>query len=299
MAARKDPRRRAPLRAGAFGLGVLLAGCAGDGKGLDANGRPPSESGAGLPPVTGVSFKAVQDNVLTPICTTCHSGAAAPLGLRLDAGNAYASLVNVASAEVGSLRRVLPGDPSNSYLVQKIEGRAAVGARMPLGGPALSQANIDLVRGWIAAGAPAADAPGGVAAKSFAVTSTMPGAGEVALAGTDAVTLVFDAGVDAALAQSGTIELAKIDGSVIALARIEVSALMPSVLTLRAAAALPAGDYLLTLRGAGATPLADLDGRTLDGDADGRAGGDFTIGFSVADAARSAAILEAAAGGRK
>ena len=34
------------------------------------------------------------------IGSTCHSGAAAPLGLRLDAGNAYASLVNVASVPV-------------------------------------------------------------------------------------------------------------------------------------------------------------------------------------------------------
>lgn len=297
MAFRKVPPRRAAWRTGTLALGVLLSGCAGDGKGLDANGRPPSESGAGLPPTSGVSFKAVQDNVFTPSCSTCHSGAAAPLGLRLDAGNAYASLVNVASVEVGSLRRVLPGDPNNSYLIQKIEGRAAVGARMPLGGPPLSQANIDLVRAWVAAGAPTADAPGGAA--TFAVTTSMPAAGEVALAGTDAVTLVFSAGVDAALAQSGTVELARVDGPAVTLAAIEVSAANPTVLTLKAAGALPPGDYLLTVRGGGATALADVAARTLDGDGDGRAGGDYTIGFSVADAARSAAIVAAAPGGRQ
>lgn len=298
MAFRKFPPRFAAWRTGALALGVLLSGCAGDGKGLDANGRPPSESGAGLPPVSGVSFKAVQDNVFTPICSTSHSGAAAPLGLRLDAGNAYASLVNVASVEVGSLRRVLPGDPGNSYLVQKIEGRAAVGARMPLGGPALSQANIDLVRAWIAAGAPTA-AAGEPAALAFSVTSSMPAAGEVALAGTDRVTLVFSAGVDAVLALGGTIELAKVDGPAVALARIEVPSGAPDVLTLRTAAALPAGEYLLTLRGSGATALADVAARALDGDGDGRAGGDFTLGFSVADAAQSAAIVAAAPGGRQ
>jgi len=298
MASRRDPRRRQALRTGALVLGTLLAGCAGDGKGLDVNGRPPGESGAGLPPATGATFKAVQDNVLTPYCTGCHAGASAPLGLRLDAGNSYALLVNVNSVEVGSLKRVLPGDPGNSYLVQKIEGRASVGARMPLGGAALSQANIDLVRTWIAAGAPTAEGPGVVASKAFAVTSTIPAAGEVALADTGSVTLVFNAGVDAALAQSGTLELARVDGPAVALASIEVSAANPTVLTLRSAVALPAGDYLLTVRGTGATALADQAARRLDGDGDGQPGGDFSIGFSVA-AQSPAAGVSSMSGERK
>jgi hypothetical protein len=37
---------------------------------------------------------------------------------------------------------VKPGDPDNSYLVQKIEGRASVGGRMPLG-----EANWRIMRG--------------------------------------------------------------------------------------------------------------------------------------------------------
>lgn len=282
MASPRPPRRRPARPAGALALAALLAGCAGDGKGLDANGRPPAESGAGLPPASGATFKAVQDSVLTPFCAGCHAGAAAPLGLRLDTGNSYALLVNVASVEVGSAKRVLPGDPGNSYLVQKLEGRAAAGARMPLGGPPLPQPNIDLVRGWIAAGAPAADVSGSVANRSFEVTSTIPAAGEVALAGTDRVTLVFNAGVDAALAASGTIELVRVDGPAAALASIEVSEANPAVLTLRSAGSLPAGEYLLTVRGTGATALADLAARRLDGDGDGLAGGDFSVGFDVA-----------------
>ena len=172
------------------------------------DGRTTPVSGAGLPPAAAGSFKAVQDNVFTPICTTCHSGASAPLGLRLDAANSYALLVNVPSVEVGSLKRVAPGDPANSYLVQKIEGRASVGARMPLGGPALSQANIDLVRAWIASGAPVADTGGTVASAPFAIASTIPAEGESAAAGMGELTLVFTAGVDASLASAGTIELA-------------------------------------------------------------------------------------------
>ena len=79
----------------------------------------------------------------------------APQGLRLDAANSYALLVNVASAEVPGLLRVNPGNPNASYLVQKIEGTAAVGVRMPANGPPyLPQDRIDLVRRWIAAGAP-------------------------------------------------------------------------------------------------------------------------------------------------
>jgi hypothetical protein len=59
----------------------------------------------------------------------------------------------VASLEVGALNRVTPGDPDNSYVIQKLEGTAAVGARMPQGGPFLDQATIDMIRQWITDGA--------------------------------------------------------------------------------------------------------------------------------------------------
>ena len=54
---------------------LLIAGCStGSGDGLDANGRPESEGGASGPLVA--EFKSIQDNILTPVCATCHSGAA-------------------------------------------------------------------------------------------------------------------------------------------------------------------------------------------------------------------------------
>ena len=104
---------------------------------------------------SAVSFDDIQTNVLTPTCATagCHSGPTPPQDLNLEAGNAFANLVNVASMEVPALLRVAPGDPDNSYLIQKLEGTAAVGMRMPLGGAALSQDTIDDVRQWIADGA--------------------------------------------------------------------------------------------------------------------------------------------------
>jgi hypothetical protein len=136
-------------------MAIGLAACGGgSGEGLDANGRPLAESeGAGGQGQLRPIFSSIQANVLTPMCVGCHAGAAAPAGLRLDAGSSYALLVGVASAEVGSLRRVAPGNPADSYLIQKLEGSAAVGARMPLGGPYLDAATIAVIRQWIADGA--------------------------------------------------------------------------------------------------------------------------------------------------
>lgn len=137
---------------GVTGLALVLAGCGGgSGEGLDRNGRPLG-TGNGGGPLTA-SFTSIQDNVFTPICTGCHAGAAAPMGLRLDAASSYALLVGVASGEVSSLQRVAPGRPDDSYVIQKLEGHAAVGARMPLGGPYLDDATIAVIRQWIAAGA--------------------------------------------------------------------------------------------------------------------------------------------------
>jgi hypothetical protein len=72
----------------------------------------------------------------------------------LTAGNTFAAIVGVASIEQPALKKVAPGDPDHSYLVQKIEGAASIsGARMPFGGPFLAQSEINLVRAWIAQGA--------------------------------------------------------------------------------------------------------------------------------------------------
>ena len=131
---------------------VVLAGCGGgSGEGLDANGRPIEEGGTDAP--LAPTLASLQQNVFTPACTGCHAGASAPQGLRLDAANSYAMLVGVPSVEVPGPLRVAPGNPGASYLVQKLEGNAAVGARMPLGGPFLDAATIAVVRQWIAAGA--------------------------------------------------------------------------------------------------------------------------------------------------
>jgi uncharacterized protein (TIGR03118 family) len=103
-----------------------------------------------------VTLSQLQTAIFTPKCSGCHTGlgTALPGVQNLTAGNTFASIVNVASIEQPSLKRIAPGDPDHSYLVQKIEGAAGItGQRMPLGGPFLAQSDIDLVRAWVAQGA--------------------------------------------------------------------------------------------------------------------------------------------------
>ena len=130
---------------------LLAAACSpGSGEGLDANGRP---IGEGSIPGDEPTLANIQARVFTPVCTQCHIGAGAPQGLRLDAVNAFNDLVGIPSREVSGLFRVNPFNPDISYLVQKIEGTAAVGGQMPLGGPPLPDEDIALIRQWILNGA--------------------------------------------------------------------------------------------------------------------------------------------------
>ena len=265
------------VRKGIFALAAMLtlASCtAGNGKGLNAQGLPITDGG-GTP---ASDFQQIQDTIFTPICTQCHIGATAPEGLRLDAANSYALLVNAQSAEVPSLMRVNPGNPDASYIVQKLEGTNAVGARMPFGGPYLSQDRIDLVRRWIAAGAPASSS---APPDKLTVASTVPAAAEKTTGGIDKVVVIFSRDVDAALAASGTFALVDGNDQPVAIARVAVPDGRPNVVELSLAQRLAAGSYQLTVRGQGVVALADNAGHVLDGDADGQPGGDFLMSFDV------------------
>lgn len=144
-------RRRLRLQRVALAVILGTAACAGDGTGLDEFGNPIGGGGAPLQP----TFTSIQTHIFTPICTQCHAGAAAPLGVSLEAGVSYESLVNVASVQQPEVLRVKPGAPESSYLVLKLEGAAGItGGRMPLGLPALSTGEVIVVRDWIQAGAP-------------------------------------------------------------------------------------------------------------------------------------------------
>ncbi len=110
-----------------------------------------------VPPLTNVKLSTDVQPIFNANCVVCHQGASAPAGMSLESGQAYGNTVNKKSAE-SPLMRVLPGDPANSYLIAKLEGRqgqvGGSGAQMPFNSPPLPTATIDLIKRWITQGAP-------------------------------------------------------------------------------------------------------------------------------------------------
>ncbi|MEO8258116.1 MAG: hypothetical protein ABI868_12290 [Acidobacteriota bacterium] len=91
-------------------------------------------------------------------CTGCHTsvGRIPAGGLTLTHDAAYDNLVGVPSRLKTGATRVIAGDPENSYIIQKLEGRSdIVGLRMPFSGqPFLGAGQILILKRWIELGAP-------------------------------------------------------------------------------------------------------------------------------------------------
>jgi len=266
---------------------ATFAGCAGSGEGLDQNGRPstPGNTNTGvMGTVLTADFDSIQTNVFTPMCAVCHAGASAPRGLRLDAGNSYALLVGVASSEVPGLQRVNPGDPNASYIIQKLTGAAAVGQRMPLGGPYLPQTTIDVIRQWITNGAPGSVATQPAAltsAKSLRIATTAPLDGERADTSLAQIVIGFDRELDVNLVNSSTVMLEQLDSDTTVAANLSVPRVNPKNLLITPRAKLVAGTYRLVLRGTGGGALAGLNAGALNAPTGGSEGQDATITFTV------------------
>jgi hypothetical protein len=107
----------------------------------------------------------------------------------------------------------------------------------------------------------------------------------VAPAGLTKLTVIFAGEVDATLAASGTFELRDGLDQPVPLAGARVPSGRPNVVELTLAHGLDAGSYQLTVHGQGAVALADNSGHVLDGDADGKAGGDYLMSFDVSSGA--------------
>jgi hypothetical protein len=266
------------------GACLAIAACAGDGDGLDENGRPTAEAAPTLQP----TLASIQSNVFTPTCTACHAGAGAPLGLRLEEGASYAMLVNAPSVEAPPLLRVAPGAPDASYLIQKLEGTAAVGARMPLNAPPLSSETIATIRQWITNGALAAQATSlsgvvtleAVWPQQDARLSESPR--EILLSANGELdATLLGAGVVSVRGSGGDGEFTN-DNEHDVPATIVVRSLDPTVLAVKLPAAGWAADHY-ELRASGGAPLAlaDRAARPIDGDGDGAPGGDFVLRFQV------------------
>jgi hypothetical protein len=286
-------------------IACALAGCAGNGDGLDENGRPLNEGGGdgGDAGTLQPTFQSIQDHVFTPICTACHAGASAPLGLRLDAGAAYALLVNASSVESPSQFRVQPGNPDASYLIQKLEGTAAVGGRMPLGGTPLPPETIAVIRQWITNGA-TNDGATGVSAKprlaesglaesglnGAQLTAVSPISGAAMPASTREIVITSNVELDTSLLQSGLVTLLASGGdgefdsgneSVVPV-DVVVRSQQPTVLAITPRPTqLPVDTYELRISGTGPVALADFGARAIDGDGNGTPGGDFVLRFTV------------------
>jgi hypothetical protein len=120
---------------------------------------------AGPSPNLEPTFSSIQANIFETAdlagrvaCTNCHTstGRNPTGGLNLNHDVAYDQLVNVPSRGKAGATRVIPGDPENSYIIHKLEGRSdIVGRRMPFSGaPFLTDGQMLIIKRWIATGAP-------------------------------------------------------------------------------------------------------------------------------------------------
>jgi len=117
---------------------------------------------AGPTPDLQPTFSSIQQNIFNTTdssgrqaCITCHIAGGPGGFMPLTENVSYGNLVGRTSPNKPGAIRVIPGDPDNSYLIQKIEGAPGiVGERMPrTGGPFLTSGQISIIRQWIARGA--------------------------------------------------------------------------------------------------------------------------------------------------
>jgi hypothetical protein len=268
-----NSRTLAALSRSGLALSVaLLAACAGNGEGLDANGNPIGPGGSTSSPLSA-DFESIQENIFTPICSVCHAGASAPEGLRLDAADSYNLLVGVPSTEVPSIMRVKPGDPVNSYIIQKLQGHAAVGAQMPDGcpttQPCLTADQIGFIQQWITNGAPPAATASAAQSAPLAVTSTLPDTMESVNAPPPQVMVAFNHELDVSQLATHSAHFEKLAPGPAPVvveqipARISVSSANLRALMLWPARALTAGHYRLVIDATSSSQISDIAGQQV------------------------------------
>jgi Bacterial Ig-like domain len=283
---------------------VAAGGCSGNGAGLNSNGQPigssGGSSGSGSSGPFTADFESIQQNVFTPICSPCHSGANAPHGLMLDAAHSYNDLVGVPSVEVPTFDRVKAGDPDNSYIILKLENSPLIsGAQMPLMETPLTPAVIAVIRQWITNGAPpaATSTPSSVNAMqkiqqlannaspaAFSVTQTSPLDGAMMEPPVNYMIVAFNHEVDASLVNYTNLTVEQVvpgtanePDTAAQMAPIPAYTVLadgnPNAIIITPVAPLLPGAYRVTVRGTGGGALADLNAQTL--------GGDYSFTFNV------------------
>jgi hypothetical protein len=120
---------------------------------------------AGPTPNLRPTFSSIYQEILVSAnpsgrqaCVRCHTPGRSgfrEVGMDFSTPDlAYAHLVGVRSVLKPELLRVAPGDPNNSFLIHKLEGRSIVGVRMPQNADPLTPGQIQIIARWVQRGAP-------------------------------------------------------------------------------------------------------------------------------------------------
>jgi cysteine-rich repeat protein len=131
-----------------------------DGNGEDADACPNTCRTTCADHEFDSTWQAIQERVLTARCAvaSCH-GSLPQADLSLLPGAAHPALVDVAAnnpaAAARGKKRVVPGNPAASFLVQKLRGLLAAdeGFAMPRVGQPLTANELAAIEAWIRAGA--------------------------------------------------------------------------------------------------------------------------------------------------
>jgi hypothetical protein len=122
---------------------------------------------------------------------------------------------------------------------------------------------------------------------SFSVTGAMPfpaqvtqftGGGAMPV---DSVVITFSKKLQSSSVNAGTFLIWNADSGATISGSVSYDDPSASASFSMAGNGFPAGDYNVTLLGTGPSPILDLDGLALDGDADGKPGGDYHHQFGV------------------
>lgn len=109
------------------------------------------------PDLPSVTFEGDVLPIFEASCggSDCHTGSDALSSLSLSPSAAYAALVDAPSDGCEGRVRVVPGNPDESYLIEKVvEGEVCVGKKMPMFAETLPDDALRKVSAWICAGAP-------------------------------------------------------------------------------------------------------------------------------------------------
>ena len=116
---------------------------------------PPEEQlcdGQCIPQIEATS-SALSENVFSKSCafSSCHSSAAsASAGLKLHDEDALLDMIDKTSVQDPDKKLIVPGDPSSSYLIDKMRGmNLSAGTDSMPPGSTLCESKIAIVEAWI------------------------------------------------------------------------------------------------------------------------------------------------------